>query len=87
MTIPRLKLCACLLLSKLISLGHISSKDADRIRAVAVRFYNRLSLGLIPLQTCSRPSSEIECLRSSSIQRFPVEAYFIRGEPSQCHFS
>ncbi|GFQ65777.1 uncharacterized protein TNCT_640541 [Trichonephila clavata] len=38
-TIPRLKLCACLLLSKLAH-SHIRSKDADRVRAVVVRFYN-----------------------------------------------
>ncbi|GBM04168.1 hypothetical protein AVEN_115538-1 [Araneus ventricosus] len=40
MTIQRLELSACLLLSKLTH-SHISSKNADRVRAIVVGFYNR----------------------------------------------
>ncbi|GFW62728.1 hypothetical protein TNCV_2624911 [Trichonephila clavipes] len=53
MTIPRLELCACLLSS--YSQGHISSKDADRVRAVVVRVYNCSLHGLIP----SKPAQDL----------------------------
>ncbi|GFU65812.1 hypothetical protein TNCV_567211 [Trichonephila clavipes] len=48
------------------SQGHISYKDEVGVRAVMVRFYNRFQGRLIPLQTCLRPSSVVECLRSIS---------------------
>ncbi|GFU83179.1 hypothetical protein TNCV_3737901 [Trichonephila clavipes] len=49
------------------SQGQISFKDAVGVCAVMVIYYNRFhTSGLIPLQTYSRPSSIIECPRSSS---------------------
>ncbi|GFQ70174.1 hypothetical protein TNCT_90391 [Trichonephila clavata] len=57
--------------------SHISSKDAERVRAVVVRFYNRSVRGLIPFKPAQDLRRKSGVPDPEVIQRFPVEACHI----------